>query len=253
MMPTTINNKNLIVLTTGSSGSSVLTGLIAKQGFWLGEKTKKLNFDTYENAELVDLNIKILELSGFKRRDCNDMPAPSIERISELINEVDPTPFLKFLKKCKKNQPWLWKDPRLAYTIHFWAQFKDIKNADYLFIDRDPKQSYAGLILSRKVPMSYQEQIIMNQNYKKSCDSCLEKYGLSIYRCLFEDLILEPEEFIQNLNNEFGFNISIHDLTEVYKGNLYTKRYNRWSLLKAKIQYLLYKHIKKDYIRFPRS
>jgi hypothetical protein len=65
---------NIVILTTGSSGSSVRAGIIATQGYWLEYKTKKLDFDTYENARLVNLNMYLLRASGLKRRDCNDFP-----------------------------------------------------------------------------------------------------------------------------------------------------------------------------------
>lgn len=244
---------NIIILTTGSSGSSVLAGLIAKQGFWLGEDTKKLNFDTYENGELVDLNIQLLEMAGFKRRDCNDLPPPSIENVKALKHSKDLTIFKEFVQKCKQNSPWLWKDPRLSYTIHFWAMFEEVRDCNFIFIDRDPKQSYSGLVLSRKIPMSYRQQLTMNTNYKMSCDLFFEQYDLPVYQFLFEDLIMYPEKFIRSINENFDFNITMDDLRQIYRGNLYQKRYNKGSFLKARFYYFLYRFIKKDYIKFPRD
>jgi hypothetical protein len=45
--------KNVIILTSGLSGSSVLAGLIANAGYWVGDETfKKDDYDTFENREL---------------------------------------------------------------------------------------------------------------------------------------------------------------------------------------------------------
>src|ERR1700686_3366711 len=57
---------NVIILTSGLTGSSVLTGLIARAGYWPGDRThKKKEFDTYENEELIDLNRRIFEQANY--------------------------------------------------------------------------------------------------------------------------------------------------------------------------------------------
>ena len=57
---------NVIILTSGVSGSSVLTGLIAKAGYWTGDTTAKKEYETYENQELIDLNLRLFKESGFR-------------------------------------------------------------------------------------------------------------------------------------------------------------------------------------------
>ena len=245
--------KNIIVLTTGSSGSSLLTGLLATQGFWIGDETKQLDFNTYENAALVELNMELLRMIGYNRRDCNDIPPPSIHKIKQIEASNDISKFERFISKCDNNIPWLWKDPRLSYTIHFWSKFPQVRKANFIFIDRDPRQSYSGLLLSRKIPMSFRDQSSMNQNYKESIEQFSRENNISVFKCLFEDLILKPDDFLNILNSKFGLGIKIEQLLEIYKGDLYKKRYRLLSFYKASIIYLLHRYIKKDYVTFPRS
>ena len=43
---------NVIILTGGLTGSSVLAGVLAAAGYWSGEDTfKKRDYNTYENAD----------------------------------------------------------------------------------------------------------------------------------------------------------------------------------------------------------
>lgn len=242
---------NVVVFTTGSSGSSVLAGLIATQGYWLGYETKKLNFDTYENAELVDLNMIILKETGLKKRDCNDLPAPSIKKIEGLVNKIDLKPFYNFLKKCERNQPWLWKDPRLAFTIHFWDQIANFSKTRFIYVYRDPLQSYAGLILSRKVPMSFKEQNLINNNYQKNAKIFFDKYHINPHKILFEDFILHPEKTIDKLNMYLNTKLSVEDFKSIYKGQLYKKRYSVFDCVFSIFKYLIYRYLKRDYVVFP--
>lgn len=246
--------KNIIILTTGSSGSSVLAGTIASKGYWLGDDTKKLKFDTYENAELVDLDIELLKLSGFHRYDCNDIPPPSTSRLSSLANHPDLDPkYEAFISKSNTHAPWLWKDPRLSYTIHFWSKFLDLKNIHFIFIERDPRQSYAGLILKRKVPMSYAEHNRMNESYKKSCMIFFQKYNIPYMQLTFEKFLVQPENVLESISKHINNKISVYDLQTIYKGKLNKERWKTSDFYKAICLYHIYKYIRKDYIKFPRK
>ena len=62
---------NVIILTTGISGSSVITGLLAKSGLWTGDETIfKDNitgtYETYGNKKLVELNESLFKEAGLR-------------------------------------------------------------------------------------------------------------------------------------------------------------------------------------------
>src|SRR4030095_5715458 len=58
--------KNVIVLTHGWSGSSMLAALLGTAQYWLGDETgEKSDYDTFENRRLVELNRQMMgELMG---------------------------------------------------------------------------------------------------------------------------------------------------------------------------------------------
>lgn len=243
----------VIILTTGSSGSSVLAGTIAAKGFWVGRETKKLNFDTYENARLVDLNVEILKAAGFQRYDCNDLPSPEVARIRSLAKSPLSSVCKDFIAECDAHRPWLWKDPRLSYTIHLWGHFLHLERIKFVFIERDMKQSYAGLILSRRVPMSYAQHNMINQNYKNSVLSFFETHSVPFLMLEFEELLLKPESTLPRVSLFLESNITVEDLRGVYKGPLYRVRYTKRDWYEALLRYYLYRYVKRDYIRFPRG
>lgn len=243
---------NIIIFTTGASGSSVLAGLLGSQGFWLGHQTAKLQFDTYENAELVDLNVQILRKSGYPRRDANDLPPPDVRRIEDLIKTEDLGPYRAFVKECENHRPWLWKDPRLAYTIYFWRHIVDVKSVKFVVITREFDQAYAGLIHSRKVYMSPKQYKQINDNYIKAIDLFFEKMGTrSTVSLTFEDLILFPQRMMQLMNEALETSLSVEALERVYKGKLYKRRYHRVDYFRALGKFIIKKAIG-DVERFPR-
>lgn len=245
--------RNIVVLTTGSSGSSVLAGLIARQGFWLGRKTARLEFDTYENAQLVDLNIALLRKAGYRRRDANDLPPPDVNCLEALHDTEDVSPYRAFVDECEAQRPWLWKDPRLAYTIHFWRHIVDLHDAKYILITREFRQAYAGLIHSRKVYMSPKQYMQINTNYLEAIGLYIVKMGsIDMLKMTFEQLIVTPEATLERVNEFLGTTLSVEDLEAVYKGPLYCKRYRLWDYVTALARFQIKKMVG-DVERFPRK
>jgi hypothetical protein len=51
----------------------------------------------------------------------------------------------------------------------------DLSAFKYILIDRESHQSYAGLILSRKIPMSFGQHCLINDNYRRSWKRFVER------------------------------------------------------------------------------
>lgn len=221
--------KNLIVF-GGATGSSVLTGFLARAGYWLGDETKKIAFETFENSELVEMNDRILKELGFENRD---LAPPPVEHLREGAPSVDRSAYEGFLTKCNEHRPWLWKDPRLSYTIFFWDDLLDLDDCQFIIITREFKQSWTGKTLrgSRDVSLSRFETI-----QRRALDTpilFLREKGLPQHTVEFEDLIVKPGETIAALNDYLGTELTLDDLKAVYRGELYKKRWTRLDYLKA--------------------
>src|SRR5437588_12340988 len=111
---------NVIILTSGITGSSVLSGFLAQSGYWAGDAThKKQNeYDTFENTELIRLNLEILKQSGYTGDYISEFSTDAIARIACLHGAIDDSPYRRFLQECDQHRPWVWKDPRLWLTIY---------------------------------------------------------------------------------------------------------------------------------------
>lgn len=244
---------NVIILTGGISGSSVLAGLISRAGYWLGHDTKKVAYDTSENRKLVDLNIQIFRQTGFLTRDIADLPPPSVKKIGNLYKNTPLSRYTEFVQECNSHQPWLWKDPRLCYTVYFWHRLLDLKDIKFLVMSRDLKQTWTGLILRGKFPISLDSITQIHNDCSHSCHEFLSQERVEYLALTFEELILTPEKCIENINCLIGSNLDISDMKAIYRGPLYRVRWSKADFLKAKMKFLYYKYILRGIIRFPRA
>lgn len=225
--------KNVIVLTGGIAGSSVLTALLNKAGYWVGEKTKrKHDYNTWENTELVELNIKLLEEIGFTENWTMRFSPDFITRVYQDAQKIDPAPYRAFVEKCSTNAPWVWKDPRLWLTIRYWKQFLDFKNTCFIVIKRDGLQTWASTILRRQIQtLAYSNRY--NDGIHQSILDFLDESNANYIDILYEDLLVTPDNIISEINSLIGSELTVSDLKSVFNGRLYRRQHGFRSLAKA--------------------
>ncbi len=243
---------NVIILTSGMSGSSVLAGVISQSGYWLGKATSRAPFDTYENIRLIELNQKILRQAGYFWKDVADIPPPSTQKIKALQEDIDLTEFNYFIDECIQHKPFLWKDPRLSYTIYFWEKLLDLSTFKFFLMTRDLKQSWIGGVLRAKRAISLENQKNIENNCTNQALRFFNEHKLDYCHVTFEDLISNPQNTLAKINRFIDEKLTIDDIQKIYKGSLYSIRWNEIDYLKARLRFLYYRYIAKEEILFPR-
>ena len=217
---------NLIVLTNGLSGSSVLTGLIAQAGYWTGSQTISKQdyatqaYDTHESADLVQLNQNILSHFGVGDEYHHRFLPASIEAISAGADELDHQPFIKFLQQSEQHQPWILKDPRFWLTIRFWNQLYDFSQTKFILLYRDYRQSWISSTLRRTIQSpAYCHHY--DSSIQNTLKSFLQETKLQHIDLQYEKLILQPEGEIERINQFLGTDLCLEHLKSTFKGELY--------------------------------
>jgi hypothetical protein len=212
---------NVVILTHGWTGSSVFSALFGRAGLWLGDQTMlKPDYDTFENAELVDLNRLILskllpELNHEHRFDPRDVAAAGAGTLPDQALRA-------FVAKCEDHGPWIWKDPRLTWTMRTWAPLLDLNRTRFLVLTREPLQAWASANLRRHV-QSYRFTHQYNDGITQSNLRFLTENGLPCLKLSFEDLLMDPDGTLQRLNQHFDMALTRADLQAVCRLPLHRK------------------------------
>lgn len=214
--------KNVIILTSGLTGSSVLTGLISQADYWMGDRThKKPEYETYENQELIDLNLRLFQDAGYTGNYLMEFSREAITRITAFEYKGDNDPYRSFVNKCNQHRPWLWKDPRLWVTIRFWQKFLDLQDCSFILLTRSLLQSWVSGTLKRQIK-SYRHSKSYETAIQASILDFLQENKLSYLHVRYEDLILDPAHTIEKLNAHLNTGLAVADLEKVYRRRLYT-------------------------------
>lgn len=230
--------KNVIILTHGWTGSSVFTALIARAGYWYGEDTfQKIDYNTYENLELIELNKRMLRELGFGSDHEHEFDADEILRLAENSKSIELSPYREFVTRCNENSPWIWKDPRLTWTIRVWASLLDLENVAFIILTRDDEQAWISSNLRRHI-QSRRFTHAYNHGITDSLKHFLSQANKDFLELEFEDLLLRPENTIVDINQHLGTQLALADLTNIYNKRLYRKSNGLREKIKATAIYL---------------
>jgi hypothetical protein len=234
---------NVIVLTSGENGSSVMTGLLARAGLWTGETFKKREYDTFENSELVRLDIELLARAGYKSHyNMVEFSQEAIDLIASLDCLTQDSQYRNFIRCCEAHRPWIWKDPRLWLTIRAWAPLLDLDSCKFILLTCDLRRAWVATTLRRQI-RSYPAFKRYEQAIQDSMTEFLTSRGLGWLPMTYESLIAQPEVAISRLNEYVGTDLTVEDLRKLYRGALYKiPRSSPINFVKAVMIYLKNMH-----------
>ncbi len=122
-------NKQIIVLTPGRSGSSMVASMLLELGVFMGNVTRPPDdanpLGYFEDAEFIKLHQELLE----------DLPTPEpvFDAPLELLARM------RTLVEQRNNQHQLWgfKNGEMSLTCHCWHRL--FSNPQYIVVVRDPR------------------------------------------------------------------------------------------------------------------
>lgn len=231
-------SSNIVIMTTGLAGSSVLAGLFARAGLWPGHETcKKHDYDTFENRRLVELNQQIFTATGFDGAYTEVYDPNFVDFIERRADAIDPAPFRDFLAECDLHAPWVWKDPRLWLTLPVWARWTDFSNVRFVHLTREVDQAWISITIRRQI-----QTPDYVRRYIEGIDDwilrCLRSRQLPVHSLTYEELLLAPERVLRDLSEFSGTHLEIEHLRAVHHGELYRRQRGWRDGLKARLIYL---------------
>ena len=230
---------NVIILTTGISGSSVITGFLAKSGLWTGDDTVfKDNitgkYETYENKKLVNLNDSLIKEAGVEFEGKARYDANARDKFNDIYAEIDTTKYNKFIEECNSHSPWIWKDPRLFLTIGFWKNSLDLTNTKVIVLHRNSYELWKSQAIKRII---YSYKYLKNSEDKTRHEllNYLELNNFSFISLEYDQFTRDPVTSINQLNKFIGTNLKKENWDEIYQSTSKSSSYKRTLLA-----YLIY-------------
>ena len=216
-------SKNILIVGMPRSGTSMTTNIFAKQGYFIAENPKKqlragdeYNPSGYWEAQpLIDSNVEILETVGFNYD--NTWLFEEIKK--ETAQAIKSTPPLQrhinLIDEYNSKKPWVWKDPRLCYTLSYWWPLLDSKTTAVLFLIRKPDEIYQSFLRLKWISFSMKDKIKTYQlikNHIENARETINNLNIPHIEIDYSDYEKKPQETVNLFNDFFNLNLRIDDL-----------------------------------------
>lgn len=198
----------VIILGMHRSGTSLITNILSKAGFYIGEeadikKGTQWNPDGYfERRSVVEVNDIILKLCG------GSWDSPPEEK--DIIKiKIDPK-IESLLKVYLGHDMCVIKDPRMCITFPVWQKMLG-ENVRIINIIRDPNTVAASL--TKRDGFTLQKGIELWHIYTERASKYSKNYPT--YFLKYEDLFSDRRrEILNGLSDFFGINTGLEKIAE---------------------------------------
>ncbi len=153
-LPTGSGMKNTIVIGMPRSGTSMTAAIFARQGYFLAADTNEElrpgdehNPEGYfEAAGLVERNVHLFRRVGYTAHNSwlfqaiTDLQADQLHTLERTHTDA------QFVGTYEQHSPWLWKDPRLCYTLGYWWPLLNPDTTRVLVLRRRPEETWNSFL-----------------------------------------------------------------------------------------------------------
>lgn len=225
--------KNVLVVGMPRSGTSMTASIFANNGYFVAEDGKKelregdeFNPSGYWEAEaLIKCNAEIFAAAGFMHDNTWLYDSISDEQASAIF-KLSPLPqHQNLVDKFNKKSPWIWKDPRLCYTLGYWWPLLNPNTTRVLFLKRDPKEIYNSFTRLKWRSTSQEDKadvLLRIQNHLDATEAALKKFNIPHIVVHYSDYKKHPKETADNLSRFFEIQLQKEDLGYQHKYNTHS-------------------------------
>lgn len=213
---------SVLVIGMARSGTSLTAACFARLGYFVGERSETHiregddhnPFGYFEADRLIEANVDVLRAAGFAAHN-TWMFEPIDPKVAARIRSVEPMDHHRALVADYDGaRPWLWKDPRLCYTLPYWTRIlgDDVRA---VLVTRDPEDVYLSFCRigwRRPGEAARSDVIERTTRHVHAARSALQTWGRPFEEIDFEDFERRLEEIALRLSSLCGARIRPDDL-----------------------------------------
>ena len=212
------------------SGTSLTAAIFEKQGYFLSktEKGELRQGDEYnplgyfEAETLIKANSRIFSRVGFNYDNTWLYEKIPPEKAKKILTLSPLHTDKKLVFEYQKTSPWLWKDPRLCYTLAYWSKLIDWDVTCVLLIKRSPADIYNSFLrLNWRRPSINSKNDVYQRvdEHIKFAEDIIKKSSIPCLTINYQDFESNPKALCLELNKYFGLQLDSSDIP-------YSKSYN---------------------------
>lgn len=215
--------KNVLIVGAPRSGTSLASSILAGLGYHVGRirsRRERLGddhnpFGYFEADDIVEQNAKLLKRGGHPFH--NTWTSGAITEAS--IAKIRDLPVLEedrdLLRQYEEEAPWLWKDPRLCFTLPYWWKLLDPSSTVVCLTTRDTRHAHPSFIRKGWAEPGSDERRRVTRIVQQHADAArkaVDSLGIPHVTVDYADYAEDPTGVAHRLSRTFAVQITPDDL-----------------------------------------
>ena len=215
---------NVVVVGMPRSGTSLVAGIFARKGYFVADEPEadlrpgdQHNPGGYWEAEsLTRMNVEVFAAVGY-REDSSWLGAPIPAEAVERIAQLAPLPgHREAVARYEAHAPWLWKDPRLCYTLGYWWPLLRATRTRVLLTRRDPEavwRSFVRLHWREPTPEGRADVLARIQDHLGAATAAIVRNAIPYVEVLYDDFATDPGAMARRLSDFLDLDLRSEDIS----------------------------------------
>lgn len=214
--------KNILIVGMARSGTSLTASIFANNGYFLAKDVEKelkkgneFNPTGFFEAEtVIEKNREIYKAIGYQADNTWMFEPIEPKHVDTLKNLKPLSGHEELVAFYNSRSPWVWKDPRLCYTLHYWWQLMD-ENTAVLLVKRKPEAIYNSFLRTGWISATKEHK---RQTYDRidqhilQAEKTLKALNIPYVEIDYSEYRDAPQALCKKLNEGFGLNLKVTDL-----------------------------------------
>ena len=215
--------KNAIVVGMPRSGTSMTAAIFARKGYFVAEDEKKhlrqgdeYNPSGYWEAEpLIQANAEVFTAVGFEYDNTWLYDAITDQQAMSILELPKKAEHAELVGEYQQHQPWIWKDPRLCYTIGYWWSYIDPDATRVLLLKRNPKEIHQSFLRVKWRTTSKQDKadtFSRVEHHINAAEHALKTLSIPHIVVDYSDFADMPDATAKKISDFFGFDLTAEEM-----------------------------------------
>ena len=215
--------KNVIIVGAPRSGTSMTANIFIKKGYHVtDDETENLQTANefnphgyWESAALRRCNEEIFNLVGYHYPNTWLQTSISDTQANAILSLDHKSKHRDFVDSFRDQQPWLWKDPSLCYTIGYWWPLIDSSTTRIIFARRnsnDVCNSFVRVNWCKNTHEGKSEALLKINRHVNFAKQVLDSHNIPYLEVDYSDYEKNGEKVARSISDYFDLNISEKEL-----------------------------------------
>ena len=215
-------SRNVLVVGMPRSGTSMTAYVFARQGYFVAESPEEdlrpgdaFNPTGYwEPRPVIDANADLFGAVGYPHNNTWLYDPISTDQVDAIAALPARDRHRALVRRYDAHPPWIWKDPRLCYTLAYWWPLMNPATTAVLLIRRDPEEILQSFVRLgwRDGDAARAEVTACVQSHLGAAERAIERLRIPHLAVDYADFETRPAETAARISAFFGVRVRAEDL-----------------------------------------